>query len=93
MRVGKGLKPDIVINISKMPRYTNDPVERSPPHLPGLEATQGPKARPPAYINIHFGGTREYKNDEDGFVVVSYGRRQKVRRNWRGKTKKMETTV
>jgi hypothetical protein len=70
--------------------------EPSPAHLPGLEATQGPNARPPAYINVHFGGTREYKDDEDGFVVVSYGRRQKARRNWRGKdkkAKKMENTV
>lgn len=35
----------------------------------GLEKTQGPNATVPAYRNVFFGGTRDYKDDEDGFQV------------------------
>jgi hypothetical protein len=60
----------------------NVPVVGAPAHptcAPGLEATQGPNARPPPYSMISFGG-REYKDDEDGWQTV---RRTKGRK-WRG---------
>jgi len=54
-----------------------------PAYAPGLEATQGPNARPPVYRPVSFGATREYKDDEDGWQTVTSGRR---RRAWRGKS-------
>ncbi len=76
-----------------MPIYKTKPVYPAPACPPGLEATQGPDARPPPYAPVHFGGTREYVDDEDGFVVVTYGGRKKVRRNWKGKDKKKDKST
>lgn len=61
----------------------NVPLIGAPAHpvcLPGLEATQGPDARPPPYRPVSFGATREYKDDEDGWQTVTRTKRRK----WRG---------
>lgn len=47
----------------------------------GLEKTQGPNAKVPAYRNVFFGGTREYKSDEDGMQVYTRKRRRGGRVN------------
>ncbi len=52
----------------------------NPGFAPGLEATQGPNARPPPYRPVSFGATREYKDDEDGWQTVTRTKRRK----WRG---------
>lgn len=51
----------------------------NPGFPPGLEATQGPNARPPPYRMVSFGG-REYANDEDGWQRVVRAKNRK----WRG---------
>lgn len=49
-------------------------------YAPGLEATQGPNARPPPYRPVSFGAKREYENDEDGWTHVG----RKPSRRWKG---------
>ncbi len=41
---------------------------------PGLEATQGPGARPPVYRNVFFGAQKEWENDEVGWITVHHTR-------------------
>ena len=52
----------------------------NPGFLPGLEATQGPDARPPPYRPVSFAAQREYANDEDGWQRVVRAKNRK----WRG---------
>lgn len=47
----------------------------------GLEKTQGPNAKTVAYRNVSFGGTREYKSDEDGMQIYTRKRRRARRSN------------
>jgi hypothetical protein len=65
-----------------MPNVAKKEICASPACAPGLEATQGPNARPPVYTTVFFGGTREYLNDEDGWTVVSHKKKRKSRA-WR----------
>lgn len=58
----------------------------NPGFLPGLEATQGPNARPPPYRMVSFAATREYA-DNEGWQHV--GRKKK--RSWRGKRQAEES--
>ena len=51
-------------------------------YAPGLEATQGPNARPTPYRAVSFGAKREWENDEDGWTHV--GSTKKARRSWKG---------
>ena len=47
----------------------------------GLEKTQGPNAKETGYRTVFFGGTREYKDDEDGFQVY-HSRRYRRMQKW-----------
>lgn len=61
---------------------------------PGLEKTQGPNANMPAYRTVFFGGTRDYKDDEDGFQVYhSRGYRKWQRRANRGRNRNQDYGV
>lgn len=46
----------------------------------GLESTQSPGARPPAYRPLSFGAEREWANDEEGWQGGRH-KRQKKRTN------------
>ncbi len=88
-------KPDIDPRTGKpdWSRYNativgNAPLQGAPLHpayAPGLEATQGPNARPPPYRNVSFAATREYADDE-GWQHVGKSRRGRRARAWRGKS-------
>lgn len=55
--------------------------EPSPPCPPGLEATQGPGARPPVYVPTNYLDQPTYLNDDDGWIDVTYKKKTKsVRR-------------
>jgi hypothetical protein len=46
----------------------------------GLESTQGPGAKPPAYRMVSFGAEREWKNDDEGWQLYETRRQRKSRR-------------
>jgi hypothetical protein len=51
---------------------------------PGLEATQGPGAKPIYYRSPFFGAEREWKNDDDGWQLFQTRRsKQQQRRAYR----------
>lgn len=53
----------------------------------GLEATQGPGAKPIYHRDVHFGAEREWKNDEDGWQVFeTRSTRRRRRREARRKS-------
>lgn len=58
-------------------------VQPSAAYPPGLEATQGPNARPPPYRPVSFGATRDYKDDNDGWQKVKVTKKSRSRR-WKG---------
>jgi hypothetical protein len=58
-------------------------VDRPSSMIPvGLEGSNDPKNPPPAYRSPFFGGTRDYVDDEDGFITVRHNkhRNRRVRR-------------
>jgi hypothetical protein len=66
-----------------MPRYTVKPAYPSPSCAPGMEATQGPNARPPPYVPVNFNSGRVYENDNDGWTYVTYKKKGHKSRKWR----------
>lgn len=61
---------------------------------PGLEKTQGPNANPPTYRNVFFGGTRDYKDDEDGMQIYhTPGYRKALRRAKRNRGRNQDYSV
>ncbi len=66
--------------------------DRTPVHLPGLEATQGPNARPPVYVPLNHIEMPPYKDDDDGWTKVTY-KRKVWRGNRRGKKEQKQYTV
>lgn len=58
--------------------------EPSPPCPPGLEATQGPNARPPVYVPLNYLNQPTYESDDHGWVYVTYKKKGKKSRRWQG---------
>lgn len=58
--------------------------EPSPPCPPGLEATQGPNAHPPVYVPLNYLDQRTYESDDQGWVFVTYKKKDKKTRKWQG---------
>ena len=56
----------------------------------GLEETQGPGAKPPAYRPLFFGAEREWKNDEEGWQTYE-SRKQRQNRRRQNRRRTMET--